>query len=468
MQTRSDHPVALSPRLAVARRGTAAQAAGPGNGLGFFLFLLVNAALFVRPADVVPALLGVEIYQYLILACFAVSFPAILARLSPARLEKNPIDVCVLLLLPAVALSLFTRGDMSDLGTQCFAIFKILVYYLLFVSLVTSPGRLRVFIGCLIVFAAIVTLLSALDFHKVIHLPRQVTSTGASLVSDPNRMYGPGIFQDPNDVCVLIVTAAVLLVGMLADRRAGPARWLFLLVLPVLAYGFYLTQSRGGLLALLIGLGVLLRLRFGWFRACVLGVLGFPLLLWKLGARQTDLSVGTDTGVRRLWLWSDGLVMFRSNPIFGVGWTHYRDHAPQEAHNSFLQVLSETGLFGGALFLGAFFLALWGLYRFVRPVRGPRNQPVLPRIVDPDLAQLYPYLTGAVAAYAMGMMSLTLNELPTTYTILGMACVFQGMAVTQPAREPLRFDLMLPVRFVVLSLLFLAGIFVFIRLFATA
>src|SRR5262249_4472118 len=153
------------------------------------------------------------------------------------------------------------------------------------------------------------------------------------------------------------------------------------------------------------------------------------------GDRQTDISVGTDTGVRRLWLWSDGLVMFRSNPIFGVGWGHYKDHAPQEAHNSYLQVLSETGLFDGGLFLGAGVLALWGLYRFIRPVRGPRNQPVPTQIEDPTLAQLYPYLTGAVAAYAMGMMTLTLNDLPTTYTILGMACVFQGMAVARPARE---------------------------------
>jgi O-antigen ligase len=466
MQTRSDHPVALSPRLAVARRREGAGAATPGNGLGFFLFLLVNAALFVRPADVVPELLGVEIYQYLILGCFAVSFPAILARLSPASLEKNPIDVCVLLLLPAVALSLFTRGDSTELGQHCFTMFKIQVYYLLFVSLISTPRRLKLFIGCMIVFAAAVVVLSTLDFHKVIHIPRAVTTTGASVVNDKTRMYGPGIFQDPNDICILIATVAVLVVGLLADRRTGPARWLWLLVLPIFAYGFYLTGSRGGLLALLAGLGLMLRLRFGWFRASVLGALGFPLLLWKLGARQTDISFGTDTGVRRMWLWSDGLVMLRANPIFGVGWGHYHDHAEQDAHNSFIQVFGETGLFGGALFLGAAFLALWGLYRFVRPVRGPRNQPVPTQIVDADLAQLYPYLTGAVAAFAMGMMTLTLNEVTTTYTMLGMACVFQGMAVTQPAREPLRFDLMLPVRFVVLSLLFLAGIFVLIRLFA--
>ena len=58
----------------------AAPAAAPRHGLGFFLFLLVNAALFVRPAEVVPALVGWNIYEVLILACLAASAQRLPAR----------------------------------------------------------------------------------------------------------------------------------------------------------------------------------------------------------------------------------------------------------------------------------------------------------------------------------------------------------------------------------------------------
>src|SRR5215471_5568475 len=89
-------PPSSRPPVPLDRPRLAPRVLAPASGLGFFLFLLVNVALFVRPADVVPSLIGIEIYQYLILACFAVSFPVVLVSLSPQRLEQRPIDVCVL------------------------------------------------------------------------------------------------------------------------------------------------------------------------------------------------------------------------------------------------------------------------------------------------------------------------------------------------------------------------------------
>src|SRR5438270_5770668 len=77
----------------------------PRHALGFALFLLLNAALFLRPAEIVPALYGLEIYLVVILACLAASFPVVLDQLRPAELERRPITVCVLGLFLAVVLS---------------------------------------------------------------------------------------------------------------------------------------------------------------------------------------------------------------------------------------------------------------------------------------------------------------------------------------------------------------------------
>ena len=48
--------------------------------MDFALFLLVNAALFIRPSEIAPPLAAVPIYQILILLCLAVSSPKLIAQ----------------------------------------------------------------------------------------------------------------------------------------------------------------------------------------------------------------------------------------------------------------------------------------------------------------------------------------------------------------------------------------------------
>jgi hypothetical protein len=162
------------------------------------------------------------------------------------------------------------------------------------------------------------------------------------------------------------------------------------------------------------------------------------------------------------------MVMFRANPLFGVGMDLYKDNAGQVAHNSYMHAFGELGMFGGAAFLGASYLSLWGLYRLVRPVLPPGSgaggQLVVPLILDDDLRQLYPYLAGALAAHCGGMMTVTLNTLPTTYTMFGMASVFLALVVTRPTVPRLRFDGGLLLRLIGMSLVFLVLMFIFIRL----
>lgn len=434
-----------------------------GSGPGFFLFLLVNAALFVRPSDVVPALEGVELYRYLILACFAVSFPAVLQYFSEAGLDERPIDLCLLLTFPLVLLSGIANVGLEHAFETGIVYLKLLVYYLLLVSLVTTPQRLRILLNCVLLFSCMVVILSALDFYGVITLPRDEYVNGRKVTYDMNRLYGPGIFSDPNDICVLIVSCTMVLIGRLADGRASVARWLWLGPLAVFLAGFILTQSRGGLLALLAGGGMVVVLRSGWARAMLFAAVGVPLLLAVLGGRQTAITAQTNTGQERIELWNEGLVMFRSHPIFGVALDRFNEHADLVAHNSYIHAFAELGFFGGLFLLGAVALSIGGLYRLGRPA--PVQGRAVPRtILDPDLRQLHPYLTGAITAYFAGMFTLSLNTRATTFTMFGLATVMLSMATTQPPAVGDRFNGTLLVRLVGLSLLFLVGIFVFIRL----
>src|SRR5690349_15113841 len=109
--------------------------------MGYVLFILVNAALFIRPGEVVPDLEQWPIYQYLILACLVVSCREVLGQLSWEALSRQPITFCVVGLWGAVVLSNLTRLNLYEVRESGFAFGKVVAYYLLLVGLVDSPGR---------------------------------------------------------------------------------------------------------------------------------------------------------------------------------------------------------------------------------------------------------------------------------------------------------------------------------------
>src|SRR5580700_2788615 len=41
----------------------------PSSAAGFYLFILVNAVLLIRPAEIIPELRGIELYFYAIALC---------------------------------------------------------------------------------------------------------------------------------------------------------------------------------------------------------------------------------------------------------------------------------------------------------------------------------------------------------------------------------------------------------------
>ena len=436
--------------------------APPRASAGFGIFLLLNAALFLRPAEIVPGLTGLEIYQFLILACLAVAFPAVLDQLSPRMLDTRPVTACVLGLFIAVVLSHLNRFDVSGAASCGYEFFKLVVYYLLFVSLVTTPARLKRFLFWLAIFAAALALLAVLQYHDLIRLPNlkalQAVETDRATGRDVivRRLQATGPFHDPNDLCVLLVVGILLAAHGLTDRRKGSWRLAWLGPSFVLLYALALTQSRGGFIALLGGLLVFLHARFGWSATLGLGALLVPALFFVFAGRQTDISATSGTGQERIQIWSDGLMLFREAPLFGVGMNEYELSVGHVAHNSYLQAFAELGIVGGILFVGAFFVAFATLRSL-----GTQGR----RIVDPELRRLYPYLTGAVAGYAVGMFTLTLNYIVPTYLILGVASSCGHITVTNPPVPTASFDLRLVGRCAGVAVLFLVGLTIFVRLF---
>ncbi len=466
--------------------------------MAYFLFLLVTAALFVRPAEIFPAVYAWPIYEYLILACLAASLPGVLSQLSTKSLAENPITACVIGLWAAVVLSHLSHLFIWGARMSGFMFFKLVVYYLLLVANINSEERLRSFLRWLLLLIALAAAIALLSAYHVIELPggdfyaqRQLDAATGQMSVIP-RLRSTGIFNDPNDFAMILVAGVAIALYFVADPAGGILRPLGLALAGLFGYAIYGTQSRGGLLALLAALLTLCHARWGWRRAALIAAVALPLLLVAFKGRMTSLdqAMDTDTGQSRVQLWSMGLALFRQQPLFGIGCQNYADEAGQVAHNSFLHAFTELGFFGGALFLGAFAAALimlyrlrnWGLSQFSSDENGtvPLSLSQFPseRNWDgppPDaedgfspihggLKRLLPCVTAVLVGFAASMLSLSRNYMVPTYLVLGLATAYVRIAAGQTQPLPLKFDSWFLKRLAFGSVFFLAVVYVFVRL----
>ncbi|MBC1982401.1 O-antigen ligase family protein [Listeria booriae] len=142
-----------------------------------------------------------------------------------------------------------------------------------------------------------------------------------------------------------------------------------------------LTLSRGAIISLVIVL--VLCLLVGSVRSklmMVLGAVGFFLLanlffdqfmevsLWELLLERFG-TVSEDGGSGRFDIWTDGLAYFMDKPLFGIGsfnFQEYHSFAVGKAifmHNSFLEILVETGIVGMMFYVTAIVTLVWTLVK---------------------------------------------------------------------------------------------------------
>ena len=389
----------------------------------FWVFILVNATLFVRPTEVIPALDKLPIYNVLIVICLGLTLSKIVGLLSLESLRRSPLTSCVIGLFGMLLLSNLVRLDFTTTKDTGVEFLKVVLYYLMLLSVVDTPSRVRRFLTWVTIFAMIVAALALMQYHGVINIPalealERVEYTDEGVGSVSMQLRSVGIYNDPNDLCLLLVVGLVISLYEIFERK-GVIRVLWVGPLAVLFYALILTRSRGGFLALLVSLFVLFVNRFGWKKAIPLASIAMPALLLLSGGRQTEISVGQGTAQERMEKWKEGLILFTHRPLTGIGAGRYAEDVGLVAHNSYVHAYVEMGFPGGTLFVGLFYFAFEGL-------RSKYYQQA--HEIDPAFLRLRPYLMAMVAGYAAGIFSLSRNYIVPTYMIFGIVAAFQQAA----------------------------------------
>lgn len=169
------------------------------------------------------------------------------------------------------------------------------------------------------------------------------------------RLRGLGLINDPNDFGQLVVCVIPLVFIFWRTKR--PFRNLIFVFFPVsmLMYGVFLTHSRGTLLALIAIAVVAVRRFIGMLPALLLACVLFAaaMALNFTGGRDISAEAGSD----RTALWSTGMQLLKTHPLFGVGLNNISNYTDVHltAHNSVVVCAAELGMFG---------LFFWSLFLF--------------------------------------------------------------------------------------------------------
>ncbi|HKR60268.1 MAG TPA: O-antigen ligase family protein [Pyrinomonadaceae bacterium] len=321
-------------------------------------------------------------------------FMPLFALVAFALLQSFPLGVRS---HPAIPQQVWNAISADPYQTQFFASQLLAITFVgaLLSRYVTSDRRLR----ALIIAVIAVAVMSAI-FGVVRQTNQHGLGFGLPLLS-PGRGYGQ--FINPNHFALLMEMAFGLILGIvLASNTKREGLLVYGAMLLIVWTALVLANSRGGLLTMMVQIlaaGLLhtavvpaskasgmrrrvsaalrsLPARILLLVVLLLGVVAGTLWIGgdRLASRFEDLSGGvnsaeTRSGGSRNEIWRATWLMFKANPIAGVGlggyWaaiTEYHDASgsltPQEAHNDYLELLASGGIVGACL--GGWFLLVLG------------------------------------------------------------------------------------------------------------
>jgi O-antigen ligase len=290
---------------------------------------------------------------------------------------KKSVQTFLLLgFIVAIALSQVVHGWLGGV-IESWRIFlpSAAVFFFIVVN-VTTIRRLKIVTLAAVASCLVVAVEALCGYYAGYHgemfvLLTNISSPQDDVIGQLTRIRGAGFLSDPNDFAQILLI--VLPLAFIAWRRGRMVANFFVVLVPgaLLLWTTYLTHSRGGLIALAAVALMAARKKLGTTASTALAavfILGM-LALDFTGGRGISATDGAD----RLEAWANGLEMFKSAPLFGIGFNGFTDLYEITAHNSFVLCLAELGLLGTTLWMALLVTTTAGLNRLLGPQR--KRQP---------------------------------------------------------------------------------------------
>jgi len=375
-------------------------------GLVIFAFLT-----YIRPQDFVPFLSEGRLVVWVMFFTVA-AWVLKEARWRTTRFPLLATDWWMCCLLGMVILSTINVRWLGLSVAVAVEMAKCLILFLMVSVVLDSERKLGGFLCSVLFFTVVMCGLACLQ-----RLGIDVFNVG---MVGGNRIQGPGIFNNPNYLAYAAVYAMPVGIWLGFRQRNGFCRIAGLMALAVLVLTVVLTQSRGGVIAMVVVMSYAVvqrrSVRVRWV-AGVLAAAGVFLLMkygvvrmGTLGEMRGDAAV-----MGRIDSWYAGFLMLKSSPLLGIGYGQYLVYFRLAAHSSFVQVAAEAGLLGLFFWTGLLFHSFRGV-----------------RLLMKEKAVSEEYLLtveGILLAYCMTGLFATMGLYITLFIACGLATAVQRIAL---------------------------------------
>lgn len=311
---------------------------------GVFLF---TTLVFFRPYELSPSLFWLSQTPFWVALVTLVVFLVTQLGLEN-KITARPREVNLILLLSLAGILSIPLALEPVRAWDGFVEFlKVILIFVVMINVVRSEKRLRR-LWILVLIATCILSINAINDYRLGRLELQGLRIKGSI---------GGLFDNPNDLALHLVTMFPLALALSFGSRNRPMKLVYLVASFLIIGGIVVTFSRGGFLALLATCALLLwkLVRSSrWLIPPLAAILIFGFLVFAPGDYRDRLSTtGDDSSRARFDDLKRSLFVAARHPLLGVGMENYIlfSNSNKSSHNAYTQVAAEMGTPAAILYI---------------------------------------------------------------------------------------------------------------------
>jgi probable O-glycosylation ligase (exosortase A-associated) len=341
-----------------------------GHALSFAGVFLFTAIVYFRPYELTAALSWLSSSAFWIavvtIAVFLPTQLGLAGNLTTRTREVNLILLLTLAVSLSIPLALSPEAALAGFGD----FLKVVVIFVIMVNVVRTNKRLKALL-LLALTASCFLSLAALNDYRL-----------GNLALEGRRISGSigGIFGNPNDLALHLVTMTPLAIALLLATRSLLKKFLYAFCAALFVMAIVVTFSRGGVLGLVVATFVM-ALKFARKLRVLMVAVFLALVLVGLALspgefRERLFTTSDQSAVSRTDDLKRSIYLAIRHPLFGVGMNNFVLYSNQAkaTHNAYTQVAAETGLAAAAFYVLFLVAPLKPLRRIERENLGEKKK----------------------------------------------------------------------------------------------